>query len=988
MIGQTVSHYKILAKLGEGGMGVVYKAHDTRLDRVVALKFLPERVNQHETEKARFLQEARAAAALNHANICTVYSIEENNGALFMVMEYLEGGTLREKLPFARAEEALSVAIQISDALQEAHSKGIVHRDIKADNVMLTAKGQAKVMDFGLAKLKGSLKLTRTSSTVGTLGYMAPEQIQGGEVDHRSDIFSFGVLLFEMLTGKLPFRGEHEAAMVYSIVNEEPQEISALLPDISPIVANLIARCLEKDPGNRYQHFDDISADLRRSMKKTSKVMRSSGHVPAAGAPPPPSWPAPLASAAPASGGAPRSKALWIGGAGAVLVVLAALAFYFKPFGSPSAPQGAGSAHNSLAVMYFENVTDPEDKDRTAKMITSLLVTGLSESKSLTVMSTQRLYDILKQLGKEGEKSIDKGVASEIAKKAGVNIVVTGEILQSKPTIILTAEVSEVDGGKILAAEKLAGTPEETIFAIVDKLSENIKRNLLASQPADPGAASTVADVTTHSSEAYKEYLEGMDDLDKLYQREAVPHFERAIALDSTFAMAHFQLAALQPSQDLSLASFQRAMRFSDRATRKDRELIRASEPQFLRNDLRESIRRLRDYAANYPDDKEGYYYLGILCQSAADYTGAIAAFSKTVELDPYNKVAYNTLAYAYDMSGDFDRSIWAIDKYISLAPSEANPFDSRGDLYAKHGKLAEAIDSYRKALAIKPDFYESLAKLGQAMIFTKQYAQAESCFQALSAAKDHAMRALAARNMVVLDAYQGKFKSALSRLDRLDENASGEWLSVDLAFFDGLRANIHCAMHNYPAAAKEADKSVRAMQQAKSNGPVYLRMWLIALLVQNHELPKAETVLAELKHDIDGLDSVYLQAYWAGLGCIQQAKGDLGAAIGSLEKGVAGNTFTPRHMHLVLAYLEAKRYADAIRELEAMESNYFEEGRLVQYGPIFYYYLGTAYELSGSSDKAVQQYETFLDCLKNADTAIPEIGDARQRLSRLKKKA
>ena len=280
MIGQTISHYTITAKLGEGGMGVVYKATDTKLDRTVALKFLPAHVSVNEETKARFLQEAKAAAALNHAHICTIHSVEETGEAMFIVMEYIEGGTLRTKIPFPSIDDAITAAIQIGEALQEAHAKGIVHRDIKADNVMMTSKGQAKVMDFGLAKLKGSLKLTRTSSTVGTLAYMAPEQIQGGEVDTRSDIFSFGSLVFEMLAGKTPFRGEHEAAMVYSIVNEEPQPLESLRQEVPPLLSSLIQKCLEKDPADRYQHMDDIVSELRRAQKKTTKVMRSSAYVP------------------------------------------------------------------------------------------------------------------------------------------------------------------------------------------------------------------------------------------------------------------------------------------------------------------------------------------------------------------------------------------------------------------------------------------------------------------------------------------------------------------------------------------------------------------------------------------------------------------------------------------------------------------------------------------------------------------------------------
>jgi serine/threonine protein kinase len=235
MIGQTISHYTIIEKLGEGGMGVVYKAQDTTLDRMVALKFLPSHVSASDEVKARFLQEAKAAAALNHAHICTVHGVEDDGTRMFIVMEYIDGGTLRDKIPFARIDEALTAAIQICEALQEAHAHGIVHRDIKADNIMLTSKGQIKVMDFGLAKLKGSLKLTRTSSTVGTLAYMAPEQIQGGEVDSRSDIFSFGVLLFEMVTGKTPYRGEHQAAMMYSLTADSKSLVTTEIESNSTV---------------------------------------------------------------------------------------------------------------------------------------------------------------------------------------------------------------------------------------------------------------------------------------------------------------------------------------------------------------------------------------------------------------------------------------------------------------------------------------------------------------------------------------------------------------------------------------------------------------------------------------------------------------------------------------------------------------------------------------------------------------------------------
>ena len=324
MIGQTISHYKILKKLGQGGMGIVFQAQDTQLDRIVALKFLPQHLTANETERARFIQEAKAASALNHPNVCTIHTIEEYDGAQFIVMEYVEGVTLRDKFRNApmKMNDALAYAVQIGDALHEAHSKGIVHRDVKADNIMVNSKNQIKVMDFGLAKLKGSLKLTRASSTVGTLAYMAPEQIQGEEVDARSDIFSFGVVFYEMLAQRTPFRGEHEAAMLYSIVNEDPEPIEKFRPEVSPECIRIIKRSLEKNPEDRYQSAADMVSELRRLKKESSHVSRSSVAVPAS---------ARAADVAEPAKERRKSKTMmWIG-LGLALVLLAGAAYVLAP---------------------------------------------------------------------------------------------------------------------------------------------------------------------------------------------------------------------------------------------------------------------------------------------------------------------------------------------------------------------------------------------------------------------------------------------------------------------------------------------------------------------------------------------------------------------------------------------------------------------------------------------------------------------------------
>jgi serine/threonine protein kinase/dienelactone hydrolase len=275
MLGRTILHYKIIEELGRGGMGIVYKAQDTKLDRLVALKFLPQHLTTNETDKARFLQEAKAASAINHPNVCVIYDLLEQDGQQFIVMEYVEGKTLRFVLEAQHdihlpIHDVIHYATQIAGALQAAHEKGVVHRDIKSENIMVNTENQIKVMDFGLAKLKGALKLTKSSSTLGTVAYMSPEQIQGQEVDARSDIFSFGVVLYEMLTGQLPFKGDYEAAVIYAILNEEPDPVQKHRPDIMPEFFPIINRTLQKKPENRYQSMNDLFGNLRQLQAERS----------------------------------------------------------------------------------------------------------------------------------------------------------------------------------------------------------------------------------------------------------------------------------------------------------------------------------------------------------------------------------------------------------------------------------------------------------------------------------------------------------------------------------------------------------------------------------------------------------------------------------------------------------------------------------------------------------------------------------------------
>jgi len=268
MIGKTISHYKILEKLGAGGMGIVYKAQDTKLDRFVALKFLPAHLSQAEEQKKRFIHEAKAASALNHPNIATIYEINEAGGQMFIAMEYIEGKPLNKIAGDANLrplpiDEAINYAIQIAEGLQAAHKKEIIHRDIKPANILITKDGQVKIVDFGLAKLAGRTLLTKEGTTLGTVAYMSPEQAQGAEVDHRTDIWALGAVLYQIVTGKQPFKGDYEQAVFYSIMNEDPEPITALRTGVPMELERIVTKCLDKEPNNRYQHADELIVDFQ-----------------------------------------------------------------------------------------------------------------------------------------------------------------------------------------------------------------------------------------------------------------------------------------------------------------------------------------------------------------------------------------------------------------------------------------------------------------------------------------------------------------------------------------------------------------------------------------------------------------------------------------------------------------------------------------------------------------------------------------------------
>jgi serine/threonine protein kinase/tetratricopeptide (TPR) repeat protein len=975
MIGKTISHYKILEKLGEGGMGVVYKAQDTKLDRIVALKFLPPHLTSEPEEKERFIHEAKAASALSHTNITTIHEIDEFEGQMFIVMEYCEGKTLKQVIEkeTLSIKKILEIGIQICEGLAMAHEKGIVHRDIKSDNIMLTPRGQVKIMDFGLAKLKGATKITQTGSTLGTASYMSPEQAQGEEVDQRSDIFSFGVVLYELLTGHLPFKGDHQAAIIYSVINEEPQPVARFNNRVSAKLEDIVFKALAKEKEERYQHIDDLLADLRRERKSLEYVKTTQIPVP--------ELPKPKRNLLPFI--VPAS----------VVFILALIFLVLKPFKFEVAPEkGAVAKENSLAVMYFDNLVDTEDKQKLGEIVTSLLITGLSESQYLKVVSSQRLYDILKLLGKEGEKRIDKSIATQVATKAGVKWMILGSILQIKPRIEITSQLVDVETGEIKASQRISGEKEEEVFSLVDRLTVALKKDFALPVAAQQEKEPSVADVTTHSPEAYRFYLEGLDNLNKMYFKEAENSFRKALEIDSTFVMAYHRLALTinyEGDNEAAKEVIAKAIRYSDKITQKEKFQIKALEV-YISGNYSQAVKQLEEIAERYPDEKEVFFTLGaIYYQNLHDNEKAVFYLSKAIDIDPLYKMVYNVLAYTYNNIGDFDKSIWAINKYISLAPDEANPYDSRADLYAYNGKLDQAIESYKRALEMKPDFYMSRFKLGDMYLFKNDYTRAESCFATLSSSSEKLWRSTGRLYMVLIPLYQGKFEDALKVLDDGIAGDRMEQVEGEMnAYKHFIKAYICEEQKKMALALKEAEIGMEIYKKAKHNDPVYGRNGYAYFLVKSGRIAEAEELTRALKKDLEGKDPTLMNSYWLTLSDIEKAKGDTNMALSYLERVYKDSPTPSFYLRFCLAeiYLKKGRLDEAVAELEKALSRYdddrvWETIRTVK----AYYLLGLAYEKSGWNKKAIEKYEEFLDIWKNADPGIPEVADAKERLQRLR---
>ncbi|UCF04538.1 MAG: protein kinase [bacterium] len=691
MIGKTVAHYKILEELGRGGMGIVYKAKDTKLDRTVALKFLTPQILGSGEEKMRFIHEAKTAASLSHPNICTIFEIDETEGRSFIAMEYVEGQNLKETTASGPLDvgHAIDIAIWIAQGLHAAHEKGIVHRDIKSANIMITSGGQIKIMDFGLAISAGMTKLTREGTTLGTVSYMSPEQAQGEGIDHRTDIWSLGVILYEMLTGQQPFRGDYDQAVIYSIIHDDPKPITGLRTGLPLALERLVNKTLSKTKAERYQHADEVLADLTRIRRELES---SNGRV------------RPGTTAIRPTRKRMTATILTI----AVICALVIGFFILKPF---LFEEPLISAPVPIAVISFENQTGDPEYDYLQTVIPNLLITSLEQSKHIRVATWERLQDLQEQIGKGNEQVIDKELGFELCRLDGIRAIAFGSFTKAGDVFVTDIKVLDVDSKELLKSASAQGRGVGSILEKqIDELSREVSRGIGLPERTRNDTEVRIAEVTTTSMEAYNYFIRGREDYYKFYLSDALKFLGKALAIDSTFAAAHLFLGdayATLGNTKASLEAFRRAKSLSGKTSEKEKLIIEAAYAMYIEHDLDKQFYILMKIAEKYPKEKGIHNELArYYSYSRGRHDDAIAEYEKVLALDPNHAATYNSLAYMYALrKDDFEKAMEYLERYASLLPGDANPLDSRGELYTAAGKIDEAISTFEELLEIKSDF-------------------------------------------------------------------------------------------------------------------------------------------------------------------------------------------------------------------------------------------------------------------------------------------
>jgi len=981
--------YQIIEELGKGGMGKVYKALDKEIKGKVALKLIKPEVASDEKTIERFRNELKTARDIAHKNVCRMYDLNKEEGTYYISMEYVSGEDLKKlirKMGQLSPGQAILIAKQVCDGLSEAHRLGVVHRDIKPQNVMIDEEGNARIMDFGIARSLKAKGITASGVMIGTPEYMSPEQVEGKEADQRADIYSLGVILYEMVTGRVPFEGDTPFTIGVKHKSEtpkDPRELNAQLPED---LSRVILRCMEKDKEKRYQSAGELRSELtniERGIPTTERVVSKRK---------------PLTS---------REitvtfglKKLFIPALVVIAIAIAGLIIWrFIP---RKQAMPAPSDKPSLAIVYFENNSGDESLDHWRKALCELLIADLTQSKYIRVLSSGRLIDILSDLNQIEAKSFSARVLKEVAARGGSTHILRGGFTKAGEQFRIDAILQEAATMESIGSDRIQGKGEESFLSMVDELTRKVKAHFkLSTEEIAGDIDEEIEKITTSSPEAFKYYIEGRKYHLTLDYMRSIELMEKAVAIDPGFAMAYRSLATsygnigFRPQRKKYM---EKALELSDRLPERERYLIEGDFYSSSEKTYDKSIKAYEKLMELYPDDGTGNHNLAIKYSDIGEKHKAIDHYESNRKSDNLSLLGYGNLASVYRQMGSYDKAREVLEEALQKYPDRAIAHADLSLHYRMAGKYELALAEINKAFTLEPEIGTPINRRifgRRAAIHFYRDDLAKAAEDYLNLQKQKRPQAVygGSMGMVNLNLLQGKFKGTkdiLRPMIDIGKKGGVSWVVSDcylrFAYIDLKKDDLQEALNDcdnaveYALKAEDQDRQRRALH---IKGFTYVRMNAI------DEALKTADELKALIRDSHNPNNMHFFHHLVGM--IELEKKDFASAIDSFKEALSLQTSDPRDKSagyiesLAMAYYASGDIDKAQAEYERIVSS--SSGRS-DFGDVYaksFYELGKIYEQKGWKGKAIEQYEKFLDLWKDADPGFPEVDDANKRLAALK---